>query len=71
MKEVKTDMAGNVWKVLVSDGDSIKSGDNVVILESMKMEIPIQAGADGKVKNVNVHEGDFVEEGKVLLEIEI
>jgi len=48
MKEVKTDMAGNVWKVLVSDGDSIKSGDNVVILESMKMEIPIQAGADGK-----------------------
>ena len=59
-------MAGNVWKVLVKVGDQVEEGQDVVILESMKMEIPIAAEFDGTVKEVKVNEGDFVNEGDVL-----
>ncbi|MBM7097385.1 MULTISPECIES: acetyl-CoA carboxylase biotin carboxyl carrier protein subunit [Alteribacter] len=67
MKEVKTNMAGNVWKVQVAAGDEVTAGQEVVILESMKMEIPITAEEDGTVEEVKVEEGSFVNEDDVLL----
>ncbi|GEN45041.1 acetyl-CoA carboxylase biotin carboxyl carrier protein subunit [Alkalibacillus haloalkaliphilus] len=70
MTEVKANMAGNVWKVLVSEGDTIDSSQDVVILESMKMEIPIAAEVSGTVKELKVKEEDFVNEGDVIAIIE-
>lgn len=68
--EIKAEMAGNMWKLLVSVGDSVEEGDDVAILESMKMEIPISADDDGVVKEVKCAEGDFINEGDVIAVIE-
>lgn len=65
-EEVVAEMVANVWKVLVSDGDAISEGDTICILESMKMEIPIEATASGTVKQVAVSEGGVVQEGDVI-----
>ncbi|PON02966.1 acetyl-CoA carboxylase biotin carboxyl carrier protein subunit [Bacillus halotolerans] len=62
-------MAGNLWKVYVKAGDHVEKGQEVAILESMKMEIPIVAERSGTVKEVKKKEGDFVNEGDVLLEL--
>ncbi|WP_339199903.1 acetyl-CoA carboxylase biotin carboxyl carrier protein subunit [Aeribacillus sp. FSL k6-2211] len=70
MNQIVAIMAGNVWKVIVSVGENIEKGQDVVILESMKMEIPIAAEASGIVKEIHVREGDFVNEGDILLEFE-
>lgn len=70
MKQCKASMAGNVWKILVKVGDQVEAGQDIVILESMKMEIPITSEAGGTVKEVKVAEGDFVNEDDVLVEIE-
>jgi acetyl-CoA carboxylase biotin carboxyl carrier protein len=70
MTEVVASMAGNVWKILVSVGDELEEDQDVVILESMKMEIPIATDFDGTVKEIKINEGDFVNEGDVLLIIE-
>jgi len=70
MSQVLANMAGNVWKVLVKAGDQVEAGQDVVILESMKMEIPITLESGGIVKEVKVNEGDFVNEGDVLVELE-
>lgn len=70
MSEVIASMAGNVWKVLVKAGDQIEADQDVVILESMKMEIPIAAEFDGTVVEVKINEGDFVNEGDVIVVIE-
>lgn len=70
MNEIYASMAGNVWKVLVKPGDQVEEGQDVVILESMKMEIPIAAECDGTVKEVKINEGDFVNEGDLIVEIE-
>ena len=64
------EMVGNVWKVLVARGDTVRDGDVVVILESMKMEIPIAATASGIVSHVAVSEGDVVQEGDLLVTID-
>lgn len=69
MSKVVASMAGNVWKVLVKQGDTVVEGQDVVILESMKMEIPIAAEGNGTVKEVRVNEADFVNEGDVLIEL--
>jgi len=70
MKEVKANMAGNVWKITVSEGDKVDKDQDVVILESMKMEIPIASEYEGSVKELKVAEGDFVNEGDPLLVID-
>ncbi|MBL0388025.1 acetyl-CoA carboxylase biotin carboxyl carrier protein subunit [Tumebacillus sp. ITR2] len=70
MTEITASMAGNVWKVLVKIGDTVEDGQDVVILESMKMEIPIAADFGGKVVEVRAEEGGFVNEGDVLVVIE-
>ncbi|MCF6410457.1 biotin/lipoyl-containing protein [Pseudalkalibacillus salsuginis] len=67
MKEVTASMAGTVLNVLVSEGESVSAGQAVLTLESMKMEIPIEAAAEGEVESVNVTVGDFVNEGDVLV----
>jgi len=70
MSKVISSMAGTIWKIVVKEGDQVQEGQEVVILESMKMEIPIEAEASGTVKEIKVNEGDFVNEGDVLLEVE-
>jgi acetyl-CoA carboxylase biotin carboxyl carrier protein len=67
MKEITASMAGTVLNVFVSNGDSVRSGQEVVMLESMKMEIPIESADEGSVKEVKVNIGDFVNEGDVLV----
>ncbi|MBO8176420.1 biotin/lipoyl-binding carrier protein [Aeribacillus pallidus] len=70
MKEITSSMAGTVLSVIVSEGDEVSAGQTVLMLESMKMEIPVEAQEEGKVKNVNVGVGDFVNEGDVLITLE-
>ncbi|MDQ3954405.1 MAG: biotin/lipoyl-binding carrier protein [Actinomycetota bacterium] len=69
-EEVMAEMVANVWKVLVASGDSVNEGDTICILESMKMEIPVEATASGKVAELNVTEGGVVQEGDVIAVIE-
>jgi acetyl-CoA carboxylase biotin carboxyl carrier protein len=69
-KEVRAEMVANVWKVVVAQGDPVSDGDTLVILESMKMEIPVLAEADGTVAALHVTEGDVVQEGDVIALIE-
>jgi acetyl-CoA carboxylase biotin carboxyl carrier protein len=67
--EVRAEMVANVWKVLVSEGDRVDDGDTLVILESMKMEIPILAEESGTVTKLHVAEGDVVQEDELIAEI--
>ena len=68
-KEIRAEMVANVWKVVVSQGDTVADGDTLVILESMKMEIPVLAEGGGTVTALHVGEGDVVQEGDVIAEI--
>ncbi|MEA3318817.1 MULTISPECIES: acetyl-CoA carboxylase biotin carboxyl carrier protein subunit [Bacillaceae] len=70
MKKVEAAMAGTVWKVLVEVGDEVTAGQTVIILESMKMEIPVEVMMNGKVASISTAEGEFVNDGDVLLELE-
>jgi len=65
--QVKSEVAGSVWKVLVKEGDSVASDQELMILESMKMEIPVDAPCAGTVASVLVAPEDGVEEDQVLL----
>jgi acetyl-CoA carboxylase biotin carboxyl carrier protein len=68
--EVRSEMVANVWKVVTAPGDTVDMGDALVILESMKMEIPVEAPHGGTVKEVRVAEGAVVQEGDVIAVIE-
>ena len=68
-EEVRAEMVANVFKVLVAEGDTVTDGDTLVILESMKMEIPVLAEVDGTVSKVAVQEGGLVQEGDLIAEI--
>jgi acetyl-CoA carboxylase biotin carboxyl carrier protein len=70
MKQVTSMMAGVVVEILVKQGDEVSDGMEVAILESMKMQLPVQANASGKVKEVKANSGDFVNEGDPLLVLE-
>lgn len=70
MKEITSSMAGTVLNIMVSNGDEISSGQEVLMLESMKMEIPVESQMTGKVSEVRVNIGDFVNEGDVLIIVE-
>ena len=67
--EVCAHITGTVWKIEKRPGDRVATGDTVVILESMKMEMPVEAPASGIVQTVKVREGEAVEEGAVLATI--
>ena len=66
MPNVEAEMVANVWKVLVEPGAAVEEGDTLVILESMKMEIPVVSPQGGTVTSVNVVEGGVVQEGDVI-----
>ena len=66
MTEIVAEMVANVWRVVVSPGDEVSEGDAVVILESMKMEIPVESPVGGTVREVRVAEGSVVQEGDVI-----
>ena len=70
MADVLAEMVANVWKVVVADGDEVGEGDTLVILESMKMEIPVEAPSDGTITAVHVAPEDQVTEGDLLVEID-
>ena len=69
--DIVAEMVANVMKVVVAPGDTLAVGDIVVLLESMKMEIPVLAEAPGTVSAVKVGEGDVVQEGDVLVTIDV
>ena len=68
--EIRAAMVANVWKIVVSQGDTVSDGDTLVILESMKMEIPVIAESDGTVAEIAVSEGDVVQEGDLIARVE-
>ncbi|HEU5416314.1 MAG TPA: biotin/lipoyl-binding carrier protein [Streptosporangiaceae bacterium] len=70
MTEVRAEMVANVWKVVASAGDTVADGDTLVILESMKMEIPVLAEAAGTVSRLAVNEGDVIQEGDLIAVID-
>ncbi len=70
MKRIVSNMAGVVLEFLVKPGEKISIDQDVVMLESMKMQIPVQSTVNGIVKAIKVNEGDFVDDGDVLLEVE-
>jgi acetyl-CoA carboxylase biotin carboxyl carrier protein len=69
-KEVRAHITGTVWKIEVKVGDAVKEGDTVVILESMKMEMPVEADAAGTVREIKVKEAEPVQEGQPLVVLE-
>ena len=69
-EEIRAEMVANVWKILVTKGDQLAVGDTVVILESMKMEIPVVSEASGTVVELAVNEGDVVQEGDLIVRVE-
>jgi acetyl-CoA carboxylase biotin carboxyl carrier protein len=68
--EVRAEMVANVWKVVASEGDHVQDGDTLVILESMKMEIPVLAESSGTLAKLHVAEGDVIQEGDLIAVIE-
>jgi acetyl-CoA carboxylase biotin carboxyl carrier protein len=64
--EIRAEMVANVWKVVASEGDELADGDTLVILESMKMEIPVLAEGGGKLTRLAVTEGDIIQEGDLI-----
>lgn len=70
MPNVTSTMAGTIIEVTVNVGDQVEAGQDVACLESMKMQMYLQAETSGKVKAVKVNSGDFVNEGDVVLELE-
>ena len=69
-EEIRAEMVANVWKVVKVTGDDVAEGDTLVILESMKMEIPVLAEASGTIGQMAVNEGDVVQEGDLIAVIE-
>ena len=69
-EEILTQAPGNVWKVLVKEGDSVKAGDTLFILEVMKTEVPHDAESDGTVTKLHIKEEDAVDVGQLAVEIE-
>ena len=69
--DIVAEMVANVMTVVVAPGDKLDTGDTVVLLESMKMEIPVLAEAPGTVYAVRVSAGDVVQEGDVLVTVDL
>ena len=63
---VEAQITGNVWKIEKAVGEPVEEGEVILILESMKMEIPVEAPCRGKIQEIRVAEGDSIEEGSVL-----
>ena len=70
MPEIEAHITGTVWKIEVEVGDEVDEGDTVAVLESMKMEMPVEAEDPGVVKEILVEEGQSVSEGEPLVVLE-
>ena len=70
MPDVEAHITGTVWKIECAVGDSVDEGDTLVILESMKMEMPVEAEDAGTVKEIRCEEGQSVSEGDTLVILE-
>jgi acetyl-CoA carboxylase biotin carboxyl carrier protein len=64
---VAAHITGTVWKIEVQEGDTVSEGQTLVILESMKMEMPVESPAIGKVEKIHCSEGQAVNEGETLV----
>lgn len=70
MAEIYAPMSGNIWKILVKEGDKVKADDELMIMEVMKMEVPVTSSVDGEVKSLKVKEEDAVEADMVVALVE-
>ena len=70
MPDIEAHITGTVWKIECEVGDEVHEGDTVVILESMKMEMPVEAEDEGRVAEILVQEGQSVSEGDTLVVLE-
>ena len=70
MAEVKAELVGNLWKIVVEVGQHVEEDDTLMILESMKMEIPVISPIAGTVKEIRAKEGEVVQEGQTLAVVE-
>ena len=70
MAGIEAHITGTIWKIEVAVGDTVEEGDTVLILESMKMEMPVEAEDAGTVKEILVTEGQSVSEGEILVVLE-
>lgn len=69
--DVKTEITGNVWKIVAKPGDTVEEDATLLVLESMKMEIPVSAPENGIIAEILVAEGDVVPEGTVVVRLEV
>ncbi|MHB8717943.1 MAG: biotin/lipoyl-binding carrier protein [Candidatus Dormibacteria bacterium] len=70
MAEVKAELVGNLWKIVTEVGQQVEEDDTLMILESMKMEIPITSPVSGTVREILVAEGEVVQEGQTVAVVE-
>ena len=68
--EIKTQIRAIVWKIVKKKGDKVKIDDEIILLESMKMEIPVLSELNGRIKSIEVSEGDEIDEGQIVAIIE-
>ncbi|MGB7184784.1 MAG: acetyl-CoA carboxylase biotin carboxyl carrier protein subunit [Burkholderiaceae bacterium] len=69
MSQVNSDVAGSIWKIVCREGDTVKPGDELIIVESMKMEIPVEAPFAGTISSILVAEGEAITEGQAVIEL--
>ena len=68
--EIKSQIKAIVWKIVKKKGDTVKIDDEIILLESMKMEIPILSEFNGRIKSIEVSEGDEIDEGQIVAILE-
>ena len=68
-EEIRCETAGTIWKLWVKEGEEVKDGQELFIMEVMKMEVPYEAPSDGVVAGLNIAEGDVVEEDRLAMKI--
>ena len=68
--QIKAELAGNLWKIVVREGQQVAADETLMILESMKMEIPVTAPVAGRVTKIHAKEGEAVQEGQLLIEVD-
>ncbi len=67
---INAEISGSIWKILVKPGERVQSGDTLIIIESMKMEIPVESPQDGTIEHIHVKETDTIEEDQLLISIQ-
>jgi biotin carboxyl carrier protein len=70
VRAIHAPITGNVWQLLAAVGDAVREGDVVAIVESMKLEIPIEAEADGTIREVLVAVGELVTDGQPMFAVD-